>query len=125
MSNSSTYTARTPHLYKDPTSRLLYLPKTTPDAPMGRETYGEAPSPSLSDLFGEGFPPFIRGTRSIGGAGRRSIYSNAGGGAVEEEQEKRERAVRKVVRALIEYDGESGEVVKRRIDRKYKWGVMR
>ena len=54
----------------------------------------------------------------------RRIYAKAAGGAVTEEEERREKAVRKVVRALIEREGGNGDVVKQRIDAKYHWGTV-
>jgi hypothetical protein len=52
----------------------------------------------------------------------QKIYMRAGGGTATEEQEQKEKAVRKVVRALIEREGGNGEAVKKRIDAKYRWG---
>ena len=40
------------------------------------------------------------------------------------EDEKKERAVRKVVRLLIENNGGNGEQIKKKIDAKYRWGAV-
>jgi hypothetical protein len=54
----------------------------------------------------------------------RRIYAKAAGGDGTEEAERREKAVRKVVRALIEREGGNGEEVKKRISAKYQWGCV-
>ena len=40
------------------------------------------------------------------------------------EDEKKERAVRKVVRLLIENNEGNGEQIKKKIDAKYRWGAV-
>jgi hypothetical protein len=52
------------------------------------------------------------------------VYTRAGSGGNSEQDEKREKAVRKVVRALIEKAGGNGEEAKKRIDAKYRWGAV-
>ena len=55
--------------------------------------------------------------------GEQRIYVKAGGIGSDEHDQK-EKAVRKVVRALIENEGGDGEKIKEKIDAKYRWGPV-
>ena len=55
--------------------------------------------------------------------GGQRIYMKAGG-RVPKEEEIKDKAVRKVVRALIEHANGDGETIKKRIDAKYPWGAV-
>jgi hypothetical protein len=52
------------------------------------------------------------------------IYAKAGGGDMTDADERREKAVRKAVRVLIEHEGGNGDATKQRIDAKYRWGCV-
>ena len=55
-----------------------------------------------------------------------TIYCNADSGSIDPESEtaQREKAVRKVVRAIIEANGGDGKLVKQEIDARYRKGVV-
>lgn len=56
--------------------------------------------------------------------GGNKVYVKAGGGTGNAEQDLKEKAVRKAVRALIEREGGEALDVKKRIDAKYPWGAV-
>ena len=56
--------------------------------------------------------------------GSTHIYCNADSVGAQEDQRKRERGVRKVVRMLIEQNGGNGEAVKQYVETDYRRGVV-